>query len=78
MINHAIKIFSTKKHCKNEYARAIYKLGQMHEAMGEETEALRRFQEAFDLRRKLVPRDGRKLEDLTEEDYDKLVIFWSR
>lgn len=34
--------------------------------------------EAYKLRKRLEPWDGRSLHQVEEKDYDKLVAFWSR
>lgn len=73
-----MKIFSSRPYYKNELARTTYKKGQMLLAMGEEWGASELFQEAFRLRQALVPRDTRSIEELSEADFDQLVIFWSR
>jgi len=46
--------------------------------MGLEDKAAKEFQEAFVIRQSLVPSDKRGIDELKEEDYDELVVFWSR
>ncbi|KAK3294429.1 tetratricopeptide repeat domain-containing protein [Chaetomium fimeti] len=78
MIKLCLDIFSSRPYYKNELARTTYKQEQMLRAMGKEEQAEERHQEAFRLYRELVPGDGRTIDELSEADYDDLVIFWSR
>jgi hypothetical protein len=59
-------------------ARSTYKQGQLFQVMGLSAEAARSFEEAYILRTKIVPNDIRSEQELTERDYDELVMLWSR
>ncbi|KAI1669670.1 Tetratricopeptide repeat [Pyrenophora tritici-repentis] len=77
-LSRAIKIFDSRPYLANEKARATFLRGQLHHSMGEEGQAKRVLMQAWRLRRKLVPQDTRKYNQLAESDYNKLVAFWSR
>jgi len=61
-----------------QMARSTYKQGQLFQVMGLSAEAARSFEEAYILRTKIVPNDIRSEQELTERDYDELVMLWSR
>lgn len=73
-----MKIFRSRAYLRNELARTTYKKGQMYQAMGDVVSAEREWRTAYALWRRLRVGDKRDLTDVTEEDYDALVIFWSR
>jgi tetratricopeptide (TPR) repeat protein len=77
-ISRALEIFERRPYHRHELARSTFKEGQLYAAMGNQLEADKRFRKAFTLRRKLVPKDRRKMDELSEEDYDQMVIYWSR
>jgi len=77
-IKQALDIFSSRPYYKNELARTTYKHGQMLHDKGDLPAAEAEFAKAFRLRKSLRPKDIRGRADLSERDYDDLVIFWSR
>ncbi|KAK4143116.1 uncharacterized protein C8A04DRAFT_29132 [Dichotomopilus funicola] len=74
----ALKIFSARSYLINEYARTAYKKGVVLKLMGQHGAASKRFEEAYQIFKRLRPQDHRTAEDLTERDFDQLVGFWSR
>jgi len=77
-IDQALKIFVSRPYYRHEYARTTYKEAQLLQAQGDEADAAKVFQKAFELRQELLPDEKRQIEDLKEIDYDNMVIFWSR
>jgi lipoprotein NlpI len=73
-----LKIFNSRPYLLQERARTIFKKGVLFDLMGMRTEAEQLLLEAYGLRKRLVPRDTRPLEQLVEGDFDVLVAFWSR
>lgn len=78
LIDQALKVFSGRPRYKQEYARALYKAGQLSQAVGNSARATLEFEEAYRLRQGLVRDDQRGIEELQESDFDDLVVFWSR
>lgn len=78
LMERAEKIFSNRSYYKNEQARATYKRAQLFSAQGDKAKALEHFKKAFGLRKSLLPGDKKLMNQLSETDYDDLVIFWSR
>ncbi|KAM3476171.1 hypothetical protein MY8738_007067 [Beauveria namnaoensis] len=78
LINQALKVFSGRRQYRQELARSTYKASQVSRAMGNNSKAEAELQEAFQLRRALLPGDRRGNDELTEADFDNLVVFWSR
>jgi hypothetical protein len=56
----------------------MYKKGHLLRLMGNEEAAGKVLAEAYEIWKRLKPRDGRPLKDLKEHDFDHLVGFWSR
>lgn len=78
LMQQALKIFSSKSYYRRELARCKFKEGQLCDAFGDKAEATKSFDQAFKLRREILPADKRDLDDLVEADFDEMVIFWSR
>ncbi|RMZ91046.1 hypothetical protein DV736_g1711, partial [Chaetothyriales sp. CBS 134916] len=77
-ISRALDIFGSRSYYKNEYARSTYKEAEILHAMGLSDLANESFLKAFQSRQTVYPDDDRDMADLCGEDYDKMVIFWSR
>lgn len=77
-LNQALKIFRDKPHLRNELARTTFKSGELLHLMGQDGEAQDAMLKAYQLRKPLVPQDGRSLGELKENDFDTLVAYWSR
>ena len=78
MIEKAIKVYSVRKCHLNELARTLYKRGQLLSTKGAKSEADACWSRAYELRRSIVKDDLRPIDEVLEEDYDKLIIFWNR
>ncbi|KAH8729231.1 nb-arc and tpr domain-containing protein [Ilyonectria robusta] len=74
----AIEAFAATSHSKSQEARALWKKGCLLKQMGDKSGGQDFLQEAMKRRRKLVPGDDRNLEELKDEDWTKLVFYWSR
>lgn len=62
--------------CKNEIARTLFKLGSIHQDLGDLAEGRRCMDEAEDLRREIL---GNVWTPATSAaDFELLVRFWSR
>ncbi|RMZ83021.1 hypothetical protein DV737_g1781, partial [Chaetothyriales sp. CBS 132003] len=77
-ISRALDIFHSRPYYKNECARSTYKEAEILQAMGLSDLANESFLNAFRTRQAVYPNDDRLMTDLCGEDYDKMVIFWSR
>ncbi|KAI0120070.1 P-loop containing nucleoside triphosphate hydrolase protein [Nemania sp. FL0031] len=78
LISQALKVFSGRQQYRQELARSTFKAAQVSRAIGDEGKADEQLRMAFELRCSLVPDDTRNIDEIHEDDYDKLVVFWSR
>lgn len=78
LINQALKVFRGRPQYRQELARSMFKASQVSLGMGNIEKAEVELRDAFHLRQSLIPDDHRGMDELTEEDYDNLVVFWSR
>jgi hypothetical protein len=78
MLEQANKVYSARKCNLNELARTTYKKSQLLAAQGNETQAHALWSDAYKMRRSILNNDKRPIEEIREEDYDKLIIFWNR
>ncbi|KAK3941873.1 hypothetical protein QBC46DRAFT_381661 [Diplogelasinospora grovesii] len=74
----AIEAFTAASHREAQGARAIWRKGCLLKKMGDDSTSIQLSQQAMALRRGLVPFDNRPVERLNDEDWTKLVIYWSR
>jgi hypothetical protein len=74
----AIEIFGSERHTKGQSARALWKKGCLLKAEKLDLQSRALFKEAMKIRHELVPHDHRPVEDLKDEDWAKLLIYWSR
>jgi tetratricopeptide (TPR) repeat protein len=75
-LNSALGIYSGSSFYQNEIARTKYKLGCVLRDAGQEIEGRKTLLEAEELRKKILGSDCRPAR--TEEDYNDLLMFWSR
>lgn len=73
-LNQVLKIFSGRQHLINELARTTFKKGALFRLVGDNSKAEETMARAYELRRQLMPRDVRPLTELTEKDFDMLVV----
>lgn len=80
LLKKALVIFSDPEHSRfhPEKARAHYKLSQALRLKGEINEAQEEHAQAEKLYRQLKPDDHRPWRELTDADFDKNIMFWSR
>lgn len=78
LIKQALSVFNGRSDLRNELARTTFKEAQLYLAKGEGVQASTCFKKAYELRCEILPGDTKVLEEVQEEDYDELVIFWSR
>ena len=78
-IDQALKVWSVdpQKYAP-EIARTTYLKAKILFSTGQEDEATRIFQNAIALRKRIAGMSKVHDMDLTEDDFDKLVTFWSR
>lgn len=77
-ILHAEKIFASRSHYQQELARTEYRKARILLQQGKTKDADVIASRAHQRRRKIIRKDERVLEDLSEADFDDLIIFWSR
>lgn len=77
-IREALNIFGSRPYYKHELARSMFKQGQIMAAQGKAEDSKIAFERAYSYRKALYPEDELKLDDLKEEHYDEMVVFWSR
>ncbi|KIM96972.1 hypothetical protein OIDMADRAFT_131554 [Oidiodendron maius Zn] len=78
MLDEALEVFGSRKNMKPELARTTYKKSQWFEAQGDKVSSLTFRTEAFKLYQELVKPNLRTQEEISESDYNKLIIFWNR
>lgn len=74
----ALRIFKSRPYLTNELARTTFRKSRLYRMSGLSAKAEQLLNEAYKLRKRLEPWDGRSLHQVEEKDYDKLVAFWSR
>jgi hypothetical protein len=78
-INNALQTWSYDAEVyKPALARTTFLKAKLLQQLGQKQKANVAFKVAGRLRRELVPDDTRDIADLTTEDFDSLVAFWSR
>ncbi|PTB48317.1 hypothetical protein M431DRAFT_546947 [Trichoderma harzianum CBS 226.95] len=77
-LTQALRIFARRPHHRQEHARTTFRQGQLYLASGNIDQAEQSFKAAHKQRQSLMPQDVRSWDELSEKDYDKLVIFMSR
>ncbi|KAL6699331.1 hypothetical protein J3F84DRAFT_182702 [Trichoderma pleuroticola] len=77
-LTQALRIFARRPHHRQEYARTTFRQGQLYLASGSIDQAEQSFKAAHKQRQSLMPQDIRSWDELSEKDYDELVIFMSR
>lgn len=80
LLDRAALIFDGHEHFKPEAARVHFKRGTLFRKMGKQVESDAEFAVALRLFNEINARDRRveKIEDLTDADFDRKVMFWSR
>ena len=79
MINAALQTWSyDAESYKPELARTTFLKARLLEQLGREQEGNIAFKVAGQLRKEIEPEDNRDVKDLSAEDFDHLLAFWSR
>lgn len=76
MLEQALSVYNNDSLYRNEIARTTYKLGCVLQDSGEILRRQGKIDKAERLRRQIMP-DATN-EDVDEDAFDKLVMFWSR
>lgn len=76
MLEQALSVYNNDSLYRNEIARTTYKLGCVLQDSGEILRGQGEIDKAENLRRQITP-DATN-EDVDENTFDKLVMFWSR
>lgn len=77
-LKQAFKIFKAAKHSANELARATFKKAKLLKSISSESEYQATLQEAYEIRKQILPGDFRPMDKISDAEYDLLVPFWSR
>lgn len=78
LLDRACDIYGGQSHFRPEQARATYKRASVLRQMQRYEEADIDVQAAYKLFREVSPDDTRGPEQLTVEDYDRPIMFWSK
>lgn len=78
LLDQALKIYSGRKHFRPENARALYKKGKLLERIG--TDAQEHLKWALNMYQGLAgnPNLLQGLDEVTDADFDRLIVFWSK
>ena len=76
MLEQALSIYNNDSLYRNEIARTRYKLGCVLQDSGQISEGQAEIVEAQKLRRMILP--NVLDDDVDEESFDRMVMFWSR
>lgn len=76
MLEQALSIYNNDSLYRNEIARTTYKLGCVLQDSGEISKGQGEIDKAECLRRQIMPDITH--ENVDEDDFDRLVMFWSR
>lgn len=78
MLEQAAKIYEGRKYFQPEAARVSYKLSKVLERLQRSDEAADMGDHALSLYKESHPDENYLLEDLTDADFDRDIMFWSR
>jgi hypothetical protein len=82
LLDQALKIYGDREYYDPEKARALYKKGTLPQhVVGKGIKSKKTLNEALDLYRKLKKEKAdfrRGIEELTDADFDDLIVFWSK
>jgi hypothetical protein len=82
LLDQALKIFGDREYYNPEKARALYKKAKILKLSKKQSSDNETYMnDALDLYRKLSKgpeRPARGIHELTDEDFDRLIVFWSR
>ena len=82
LLDQALKIYRDREYYDPEKARALYKKGKLLQHVAREGNKNKKsLNEALDLYRRLKKEKGdfrRGIDELTDADFDDLIVFWSK
>ena len=78
LLNQALKVYGDRAIYKPEKARAKFKRMLLLMSMQKLDEVTAEREESSKLYREVCPGDSRRPEDLTDDDYDDIIVFWSK
>ncbi|KAF9888438.1 hypothetical protein FE257_008716 [Aspergillus nanangensis] len=77
-VDKAIQILKYSTYCKGEYARALFLQSRIFQRGNEETSAQDSLQKSVVIRRQMVENDLRPGDELSESDFDDMVVIWRK
>jgi len=79
LLNKAVQAYSVRGDIYYpEKSRALYKRHKVQVMLGKKQDAICDADASLQLHRQARPKDLRPFESLTDEDFDKTIVFWSR
>jgi hypothetical protein len=78
LLEQSIKVYRDIRWYKPQAARSSFMMGRLLKAIGNIVEGDAQLKRAMELRREIVPDDHRTVDQLTDQDFDKLVWYYSR
>jgi len=78
LLEQSIKVYRDIRWYKPQAARSSFMKGRLLIAMGNIVEGDAQLKRAMELRREIVPDDHRTVDQLTDQDFDELVWYYSR
>ncbi|KAK9776213.1 putative NB-ARC domain-containing protein [Seiridium cardinale] len=76
--NRALDVYGDRSVYAPEKARAFFQRGRLLRILGQAAEAQKDEDNCLALFREIRPDDKRPLHELSDADFDKLIVFWSR
>jgi hypothetical protein len=78
LLEQSIKVYRDIRWYKPQAARSSFMKGRLLKAMENIVEGDAQLTRAMELRREIVPDDHRTVDQLTDQDFDELVWYYSR
>jgi hypothetical protein len=78
LLEQASRILGNHSHFAPEIARVNFKKWKVLQKLGRAAEAELCSREALKIHRSIHANDKRSLEEMTDDDFDKDIMFWSR
>ncbi|KAL1626888.1 hypothetical protein SLS56_006616 [Neofusicoccum ribis] len=78
LLDQALKIFTGRPVYLPERARAMFKRSRVLKLLGKLKEAETEKEENLKLLRELTDLGTKTLDEITDADFDEVIVFWSR
>lgn len=78
LVGQAVKVYQDRNTYYPEKCRALYMRTKINHKLNRPVDAKIDEEEALRLYRMYQPADKRDLADLKDEDFDAIIVFWSR